>query len=63
MNFEPEDLTKIIEAMVRIAPGAGLLIVTAICFRIMNETPGNLLRGFAAILWGWKKRNGSPKDS
>ncbi|KPJ92590.1 MAG: hypothetical protein AMS18_07095 [Gemmatimonas sp. SG8_17] len=59
MNLEPEDLTKIIDALVKVAPGAGLLVVVAVCFRIMGETPGNLLRGFASILWGWKRKNGN----
>ena len=58
MNFTAEDITKIVDALIKIAPGAGILIVGAICFRIMGETPASLLRALASVIWGWKKRNG-----
>jgi hypothetical protein len=56
MDFDTQDLTKIVEVLIRIAPGAGLMITAAVCFRISGDTLGGVLTGLAALLWGWKKK-------
>ena len=54
--FEAESFTKILDALVRIAPGAGFMVVTSVCFKIMGEKPSSLLQALAALLWGWKRK-------
>jgi hypothetical protein len=58
MDINSEDITRLINALIKIAPGAGFLIVAAVCFRISGDTLGGVLQGIASLLWGWKKRNG-----
>ena len=62
MTLENLDLTQLVNVLVGIAPGAGILIVVAVCFKIMGERPSSLLQGLAAILWGWRRKNDSTDD-
>jgi hypothetical protein len=58
ITMSSEDLERIINVLLSIAPSAGILIVVAVCFRIMGETPGKLLTGLAAFIWGWRNKDG-----
>lgn len=56
MNAETSQaVARLIDVLADLAPWAGGAVVVAVCFRVMGETPSNLISALAHLLRGRPK--------